>query len=97
MKGFALSDNDVLIQNGEIQMIEGTDLTCQTVRTVLNTNKGEWFLNPDEGINFRNILGKKKASTNLSVEEQSYIAKHTEEDEELNKLLANRLDGVSYD
>lgn len=97
MKGFALSDNDILIQNGEIQMIEGADLICQTVRTVLNTNKGEWFLNPDEGINFRNILGKKKSSTNLSAEERSYISKQAEENEELNKLLANRLDGVNYE
>ena len=43
-------------------MIEGSDLTAQTVRTVLSTNKGEWFGNPDEGINFRNILGKNRVA-----------------------------------
>lgn len=39
-------------------MTSGNDLKRQTCETVIGTNNGEWFLNPDEGINFRAILGK---------------------------------------
>ena len=59
MIGFALDENgDVLMKNNVIQTVEGTDLLLQKIKTVLSENKGEWFLNDDEGINFNNILGK---------------------------------------
>lgn len=59
MTGFALDkNNDLLISNNQMQMINGNDLTKQTVKTVIGTNKGEWCLNENEGINFKNILGK---------------------------------------
>lgn len=61
MKGFALDDSgDVIIENNKIKMVSGTELIRQTVQTVLGTNKNEWFLNTDEGINFDSLLGKKK-------------------------------------
>lgn len=59
MQGFALdSSGDVVVQKNKIVMISDKALTLQTVRTVIGTNKGEWFLNTDEGINFDNMLGK---------------------------------------
>lgn len=58
MKGFQMIDGDIVIENNEIQMVSGAELTRQTVETVLNTNKGEWFFDSDEGITFSNILGK---------------------------------------
>lgn len=59
MKGYLLDENgDVVIRNGDIVMCGGDDLTAQTCRTTIGTNKGEWFLNEDEGINFRNVLAK---------------------------------------
>lgn len=59
MKGFALDEKgDVILKNGEIQMVEGLDLTMQTCRTVIGTNKGEWFLDGQEGIRFDHILIK---------------------------------------
>lgn len=61
MKGFALDSNgDVIIENNRIKMIDGNELIRQKVQTVIGTNKGEWFLNIDEGIDFNNLLGKKK-------------------------------------
>lgn len=61
MKGFALdNDGDVIIENNKIKMVNGKELIKQTVQTVIGTNKGEWFLNIDEGIDFNNLLGKKK-------------------------------------
>lgn len=57
--GFALdSSGDVVFQKNKIVMISDKELTAQTIRTVLNTNKNEWFLNTDEGITFSNILVK---------------------------------------
>ena len=41
-----------------IQMISGDNLLKQKVQTVLGSNKGEWILNRDEGIEFSDILGK---------------------------------------
>lgn len=59
MIGFELDQNgDVLIKNNQIQMVNGNELIRQTARSIIGTNKGEWFLNEDEGITFENILGK---------------------------------------
>lgn len=59
MIGFKLDEKgDILIENNQIQMVSGDELIKQTVKTVIGTNKGEWFLNEDEGITFENILGK---------------------------------------
>ena len=69
MKGFKLYtveeaknkgvyENDVAIENNKITMIDGNELLAQTVRSVIGTNRGEWVLNKDEGIRFKNLLGK---------------------------------------
>ena len=59
MKGFKIDGNgDVLIKNGYIEMVDGIQLLRQTVERVLGTNKGEWFLNKNEGINFDYLIGK---------------------------------------
>lgn len=62
MKGFAIDQKgDVIIKGHKIQMADDKELLRQKVQTVLSTNKNEWFLNKQEGINFDNILGKKKS------------------------------------
>lgn len=59
MKSFLLDKKgDVVIFGGKIQFTSGNDLLRQTVETVIGTNNGEWFLDPDEGINFKAVLGK---------------------------------------
>ncbi len=61
MKGFALNEQgDLLIENGAIQMVHGAELTKQTIKTILETQKGEWFLNWDEGIDHKSLLGKNR-------------------------------------
>ena len=59
-RGFKLDEaGDIIVsKTGKITFTSGKDLKRQTIETVLQTNRGEWFLNPDEGINFRAILGK---------------------------------------
>lgn len=59
MRGFLLDKNgDVVIEKGDISMIDGNELLRQSVQFVIATNKGEWFLNEDEGINYHAILKK---------------------------------------
>lgn len=68
MKGFGLTDTwdtgeknkplDIEIHNNQIVMVQGDELLRQTVQSVLGTNKGEWTLGEEEGIEFQNILGK---------------------------------------
>lgn len=83
MTGFQLKNGDVVIENNEIQMVSDAELIRQTVETVLNTNKGEWFFDEDEGINFDNILGKKKKIKDNGNTSDYY-----------NDRLEKRLDGV---
>lgn len=62
MKGFSLdNDGDVIIENKDIKMVSDIELLRQKVKSILSTCKNEWFLNIDEGINFNNLLGKKKS------------------------------------
>lgn len=59
MTGLKLTDNgDISLSGGQIELVSDLKLEEQTIRTVLGTNKGEWSLNPSEGIDFRQILGK---------------------------------------
>lgn len=105
IKGFALNDKgDVIIENGNIQMAHGAELTKQTIKTVLGTQKGEWFLNWNEGIDHNSILGKRRYASQNSAIDNQYIAeieqlksansKSEQTEQALNKLLEKRLDGV---
>ena len=58
MKGFKIVDGDVSITDGDIDMAEDTELEIQTMKTVLQTNKGEDVFDDTEGINLRQILSK---------------------------------------
>lgn len=97
MKGFALDENgDLLIINNEIVMIHGTDLLRQKVETVLNTNKGEWSLNVEEGINFSNILGKNTETTKPRAKSGSGDSRINDINSKaiaLSQRLSKRLDG----
>lgn len=100
IKSFALDENgDLIVENGDIQMVHGVDLTKQNVKCVLGTQKGEWFLNWSEGINFEDILGKRGFATQVSAIGSDYIALQnaTAEKENrakiLSELLKKRLDG----
>lgn len=99
MKGFALTENgDLLIENGEIQMAHGTDLTMQTIKSTFGTKKGEWFLDWEQGIDYDSIFGKvRHASQNDAISNQ-YVREINSINDQNNALaekLAKRLDGVS--
>lgn len=58
MKDFLVKNGDVVISGNDIQYVRDKELIRQKVSLVLQTNKGEWLLNADEGINFSVILIK---------------------------------------
>lgn len=59
MQSFRLDEfGDVIVENDQLEMISNNDLLCQKVRQVLSTNLGEYELDKEQGIHFRNILGK---------------------------------------
>lgn len=59
MKGFKVDEKgDIVFENGSIALVENDELKAQTLRTVMATNKGEWFLNENEGVDFKFLLGK---------------------------------------
>lgn len=102
IKGFKLdATGDVEMKHNRIQMIEGNEVLRQRIWSVLSTNKGEWVLNTDEGINFRNILGKRSNLTESKEDKalkQYYenMVDNIEEDvSALAKRLEQRLDGVT--
>ena len=96
MKGFALKDGDLLIENGDIQIVTGAELKRQTVEMVLSTQKGEWTLNIDEGINYANIFGTAQQMPSKKSSEVSYtkeINAIKQNNDKLNEMLERRLDG----
>lgn len=59
MKGFALDKDGDVIMRDDIAMVSDNDLLRQTVEAVIATNKGEWWDDENEGIDFSVILTKR--------------------------------------
>lgn len=58
MKNLLLIDGDLVLEGGELQLVEGLDELAQEMRVELQTNRGEFFLAPTEGLPFDVILRK---------------------------------------
>lgn len=59
MKGFALDEQgDVVIGKNDVRLAYDTELLVQKIRQILGTNRGEWWLEPKEGIPVQKILKK---------------------------------------
>lgn len=59
MKALKIDNSgDWVMENGEFVVIEGDEQLAQEVRISIETLKGEWFLNPDEGMDREPFLGK---------------------------------------
>ena len=95
MKGFKLIDGDLSITNNEIDIIEGSELTAQTISSVLSTKKGEWIFNAEEGIDFDILFGKqriKRTSIKDDYYQEKYIELRSDNNENAEKLR-KRLSG----
>lgn len=52
------SNGDLVMKNGEIQMVEGDKELAQSVESILKTRQGEFFMDTEFGLNRDNLLGK---------------------------------------
>lgn len=61
MINFKVSEDGRIILDGQnnISVVSGQDEFTQAVEEILKTNAGEWFLDPDHGLDRFEILGKK--------------------------------------
>lgn len=50
---------DIVMKDGELQLVNKIDELIQTFKTLLRTNKNEWFLNPEMGFDYSVINGVK--------------------------------------
>lgn len=71
MNGFCLDENGDVVIKKDIVMVSGEALVAQNVKSVLKTNKKEWFLNNEEGIDFKSILVKNPDFERIRDEVQS--------------------------
>lgn len=49
---------DILVQAGQLKLVSGPEEIAQSCRLILGVQKGEWFLNPELGIDHKKFLGK---------------------------------------
>lgn len=61
MQSLKLVNGDLVFEGGELLMIDGPDELAQSAQLTLGTNKGEWFLDPDLGIDF-DVFNAKRPS-----------------------------------
>lgn len=49
---------DMVIKSNKIELVTDKEELMQKIRLIIGTNIGEWFLDKEEGIDFRSVLGK---------------------------------------
>lgn len=59
MKTFKIQNGDLVFDGqNNLAMVEGREEEGQAIERALTTNKGEWFLNLDHGLEYAEIQGK---------------------------------------
>lgn len=59
MKTFKIVNGDLVFDGqGNLVMVEGKEEIAQSIERILTTNKGEWFLNLEHGLDYQEIQGK---------------------------------------
>lgn len=54
-------EGNLVIEDGDLVLIEDQDVVAQSLRMLFQTVKGEWFLDTDVGIDYLGILLRKGA------------------------------------
>jgi phage baseplate assembly protein W len=52
------ASGDLVLLSGELQLVSGPDEIAQCCKLAVGTNKGEWVLDPEMGIDFARVTGK---------------------------------------
>jgi len=58
VQSIKLVNGDLAFDGNDLAVLEGVEELAQCCRITIGTNRGEWFLNPDMGIDFNVFLGK---------------------------------------
>lgn len=77
---FYVSDfGDIEFIDGDLQMIKGRDIYVQCFRLLLNTWKGEYMLNTNEGLRQDAFLGIKQFDEELAFEALQDVGEQVED------------------
>lgn len=68
-----------------LRMVEGVDEKVQSVRMLLSTAQGEWFLNTQHGTDYWDILGAKPDANEQQIRET--IMEALEQEERVTEVL----------
>lgn len=68
MKTLALKNGDIYFEKGELALVEGKAEVDQNVYVLMKVNKEEWFLDLDEGLDYK-LLFDKTVSEDVKREE----------------------------
>lgn len=101
MKGFKLDEHgDISFTDSQLDMVCGDELEVQTMKTILRTNKGEWIFDREEGIDFKQILGRHITGDLVKTQLQSGInqvnSDYTVEDFNYTVDRQNRKSHISF-
>lgn len=94
MKVFKVDDKgDLIIENGDLVMIDGDEEIAQSMERRLSTNKNEWFLDLYFGLDYEAIRGKgvTRDKTELAITEAIYQDERIEDA----ALIVNEVDNGS--
>jgi phage baseplate assembly protein W len=58
LKTLKLVDGDLSFEKNDFQIVNEDAEIAQCAEIILGTNKNEWFLNPEFGIDFNSLIGK---------------------------------------
>ncbi|SFJ44473.1 Protein of unknown function [Paenibacillus sp. UNC496MF] len=58
MFSLKVSGGDLVLENGDFATVTDKEELAQSAEILLGTNQGEWFLDPEMGLNFSALTGK---------------------------------------
>jgi hypothetical protein len=53
-----LINGDLVLENGDLALVSGGEELAQCCQITLGSNRGEWWFNPEAGLDFDVLLGK---------------------------------------
>ena len=62
MKACKLLDKDIVIEKGRIAMVEDAECLSQRLGNAIKLDRGSWFLAPDKGVEWFDLLSTKPVS-----------------------------------
>lgn len=68
MKSFKVSNNgDLIIENGDLVIVDKHEEIRQSIERILTTNVGEWFLDMGFGLDYQAVQGKGKTKERIKL------------------------------